>query len=140
LTEPRDFAFDEFPGAELHRHLAALREAHGPVAPTFFLGQPAWVIVGYDTLAAAFRDGERFPPQEIYRIGIEPLIGRNFQTMVGAEHRLHRKIATPAFRPQQVSGYARANFEEIAHELIDRFAGEREVDLAEVFTRLYPFS
>lgn len=136
---PRDFAFDEMPGVELHEYLAALRAAHGPVAPTLFLGQPAWVIVGYHTLAAAFRDGERFPPQEIYRIGLEPLIGRNFQTMTGAEHRLHRKIATPAFRPKQVSGYARERFEGIAHELIDRFADQREVDLAEVFTRLYPF-
>jgi cytochrome P450 len=137
--EPRDFAFDEMPGEELHAHLAALRAAHGPVAPTLFLGQPAFVILGYETLAAAFRDGERFPPHEIYRIGIEPLIGRNFQTMTGADHKLHRKIATPALRPKQVSGYARESFEAIAHELIDRFADETEVDLAEVFTRLYPF-
>ena len=47
-----DFGFDEMPGAELHQILRAFRE-QGPVAPTRFLGLPAFVITSYDALTEA---------------------------------------------------------------------------------------
>ena len=76
FVDARDFALEEMPGPVLHGHLAALRSSYGPVAPARFLGRPSWAILGYETLAGAFRDGESFPPHEIYRMGIEPAIGR----------------------------------------------------------------
>jgi len=141
-----DFAFSPLPGQALHDHLDT-RRAEGPVVPVRFLGQDAWAILGHAELAEAFKDGERFPPHVPYRIGIEPVVGRNFQTMEGAEHRLYRRIATPAFRSRAVASYERSGMAELAHELIDRLvAGQssvrgakREADLAASFTHLYPF-
>jgi cytochrome P450 len=141
-----DFAFAPLPGQALHDHLAA-RRAEGPVVRVRFLRHDAWAILGHAELAEAFKDGERFPPHVPYRIGIEPVVGRNFQTMEGAEHRLYRRLATPAFRSRAVASYERSGMAELAHELIDRFVttqvgsdgSVREADLATGFTHLYPF-
>ena len=75
-----DFAIDIFEGERLHRELAAIRQRN-PVSPALFAGQPAMLITGYQALAEAFRDNDRFPPADAYRITIEPVQGVTFQTM-----------------------------------------------------------
>ena len=92
-----DFAVDLLPGAELHRTLAAMRAQH-PVTPARFGGREAFVITGHAALAEAFKDNDRFPPADAYRITIEPVQGVTFQTMEDEQHRLYRRLATPAFR------------------------------------------
>ena len=133
-----DFAVEELRGAELHRRLAALRDEH-VVAPARFGGRDAFVITGYAALAEAFRDNERFPPADAYRITIEPVQGVTFQTMEDEQHRLYRRLATPAFRSSAVEGMEREGLASIAHALVDRIGSARQVDLAEAVTHRFAF-
>jgi len=136
-TADLDFAQAPLPGDALHRTLDAFR-ALGPVAPARFLGQPAHLISGHAELAAAFRDGERFPPPLMYRAAFEPVVGRSFITMDEDEHRVYRKLATPAFRSRAIERYERDGLEALAHELIDKLAGQTSADLAAGFTQRFP--
>ena len=133
-----DFAVDLLPGAELHRTLAAMRAQH-PVTPARFGGREAFVITGHAALAEAFKDNDRFPPADAYRITIEPVQGVTFQTMEDEQHRLYRRLATPAFRSNAVEAMEQEGLARIAHELIDRLQGLRSADLAEAFTHRVAF-
>ena len=133
-----DFAVDLLPGAELHGTLAAMRALH-PVAPARFGGREAFVITGHAALAEAFKDNDRFPPADAYRITIEPVQGVTFQTMEDEQHRLYRRLATPAFRSNAVEAMEQEGLARIAHELIDRLQGLRSADLAEAFTHRVAF-
>ena len=96
-----DFATEDFAGPALHQSLTLLRQ-QGPVGAALFGGQPAMVISGHAALAEAFRDNDRFPPADAYRITIEPVQGVTFQTMEDEQHRLYRRLATPAFQSRAV--------------------------------------
>ena len=133
-----DFAVDLLPGAELHRTLGAMRAEH-PVTPARFGGREAFVITGHAALAEAFKDNDRFPPADAYRITIEPVQGVTFQTMEDEQHRLYRRLATPAFRSSAVEAMEQEGLARIAHELIDRLQGLRSADLAEAFTHRVAF-
>jgi cytochrome P450 len=134
-----DFAIEDFPGTALHRSLAALR-AQGPVSPALFGGQPAVLISGHSALAEAFRDNDRFPPADAYRITIEPVQGVTFQTMEDDQHRLYRRLATPAFQSRAVEAMEQEGLARIAHELIDRLGSEHSADFASAFTHRVAFS
>jgi cytochrome P450 len=133
-----DLAADPLPGQALYEVLARCRE-EGDVVPARFLGAPAWAIVGYEALAAAFRDAERFPPPLMYRATIERAIGRSFISMDDPEHLVHRRLATPAFRSSAVARYERSGLEALAHELLDDFASAGAADLVAHFTERYPY-
>jgi cytochrome P450 len=133
-----DFAAELLPGAQLHGTLAAMRALH-PVAPARFGGREAFVITGHAALAEAFKDNDRFPPADAYRITIEPVQGVTFQTMEDEQHRLYRRLATPAFRSSAVEAMEQEGLARIAHELIDRLQGLRSADLAEAFTHRVAF-
>ncbi|MCH2169654.1 cytochrome P450 [Myxococcota bacterium] len=134
-----DFAFDEMPGDDLHEVLRAYRE-QGPVAPTRFLGIPAFVITGHAALLDAFRDVERFPPHRMYEVSFEGAIGKSFISMEDlAEHRVYRKLATPAFRSRAVQSYERSGLAALAHEMIDALGDREEIDLVAEFTARFPY-
>ncbi len=135
---PVDLAREPLPGNELHAYLHSLR-ARGPVVEVTFAKRPAWLILAYDELAAAFRDEQTFPAGEQYKRTIEPIQGRMFESMDGREHHLHRKLATPAFRSRAVDNFQEEGLRPLAHELIDRFAARGEVDLVTEFTSIFPF-
>jgi cytochrome P450 len=136
-AEP-DFAVELFPGDSLHLLLRSLRERN-PVSRVRFAAQPALLITGYEELAQAFRDNERFPPADAYRITIEPVQGVTFQTMEDEQHRKYRNLATPAFRSRAVSAMEQDGLAKIAHELLDRLSGVRQADLATAFTHRIAF-
>ena len=133
-----DFAVEAFEGARLHQELRAIREQH-VVRPVRFAGQPAMLITGHQALADAFRDNDRFPPADAYRITIEPVQGVTFQTLEGEQHRIYRNLATPAFRSRAVNAMEQEGLARIAHELIDRFAEAGHADLAASFTHRVAF-
>ncbi len=137
--EDADFALDEMPGDELHDVLRAHRE-QGPVSPTRFLGIPSFVISGHAALLDAFRDTDRFPGHRMYQVGFEGAIGKSFISMQDPdEHRVYRKLATPAFRSRAVQSYEKSGLAALAHELIDGFGERREVDLVSEFTARFPY-
>lgn len=137
--EQVDFAFDEMPGREMHDALRAFR-AEGPVAPTRFMGLPAFVVTAYDAVLDAFRDEWRFPSHLMYRVGFEPAVGRSFISMEDPEpHRLYRKLATPAFRSRAVERYEAEGLAALAHELVDALEDREEFDLIGSFAARLPY-
>lgn len=133
----RDFSFARMPGGELHDCLARLREDN-PVSPCLFSGAPAMIFTSYAAVAGAFRDNKRFPPANANRILIEPVQGLTFQTMDDEDHRLYRRLATPAFRSKAVERMETEGLARIAHELIDGFPA-KECDLTRYFSHRYAF-
>lgn len=134
-----DFGLEKFPGETLHTTLKTLKETHGPVCEARFLGLPAWVINDHDVLKRCFRNEEDFPPADIYRMFLEPLIGKTFQTMEHEEHRIYRQLATPSFKPSVLKHFDKSTLTELGNELIDRFIEQELVDLTRQFTHLFPF-
>ena len=132
-----DFATAALPGAEFHSLLAQYR-AETPVKAVRFLGQPAYYLTSYKAVEAAFRDGEQFPAEAWYQLSSEPVMGRTFISMPTREHRIYRKLATPAFRSRAVAGYDDEQYRRILHELIDQFAEQGEADLVTQLTRTFP--
>jgi cytochrome P450 len=138
-TAEADFALDEMPGVRLHEVLHACR-ARGPITPVRFMGLPAFVISSYEALLDALRDNERFPPHRMYEVSFEPAVGKSFISMADpGEHRVYRKLATPAFRSRAVEHYEAEGLEALAHELIDGLAGMREFDLVREYTARFPY-
>lgn len=134
-----DFALDEMPGRVLHDTLHAFRRA-GSVRPTRFLGIPAFVISSYEALLEAFQDTEHFPPHRMYQTSLEPAIGESFISMPEPErHLLYRRLATPAFRSRALEGFEREGLASLAHELIDDFGSEEEIDLVEAYAARLPY-
>lgn len=136
-SELLDFSFARMPGDELHACLRGLR-ARGPISPCLFSGQPAMIITGHAALAEAFRNNTLFPPANAYRITIEPVQGLTFQTMEDEEHRIYRRLATPAFRSRAVEKMEVEGLARIAHELIDKFPAAG-CDMAHHFSHRYSF-
>jgi cytochrome P450 len=132
-----DFAYDEVPN--LHELLDELRP-HGPVAPVKYLGQPVWLILDHAVLDQAFNDLENFDPRDGYNVISAPSMGQTLQTMTGEEHRVNRASVAAPFLPAKVRSYVEGLIEPIAHELMDRIAGRREVEFVQAFTRPYPFT
>ena len=132
-----DFATVLLPGPEFHTLLAEFR-AETPVKPVRFLGQPAYYLTSYKAVEAAFRDGEQFPAEAWYQLSSEPVMGRTFISMPVREHRIYRKLATPAFRSRAVAGHDDQQYRRILHELIDQFADRGEAELVSQLTRIYP--
>ena len=144
-TEPSasttDFYYDPLPGPDFAQALHSLRK-RGQVVPASALGGalPIFYIVGYEALAEAFRDGERFPPHHAYQIISQPFIGETFMSMAPDRHRLWRPAMTPAFRRATVERLADAELAGVAHELIDRVEAAGRGDLVRNFTRLFAFA
>jgi cytochrome P450 len=132
-----DFAYDEV--TDLHALIEQLR-AHGPVVRVKYLGAPVWAILDHKELNQAFNDLEHFDPGDGYRIISAPSMGMTLQTMSGEKHRVARASVAAPFLPASVRGYVEALIEPIAHELMDRIEGQREVEFVQGFTRPYPFT
>lgn len=131
-----DFAYDALP--DLHRRLDVLRQT-GPVVRVKYLGQPVWLILGYNELASAFDDVAHFDAADGYKLIAGPSMGRTLQTMSGAEHRANKALVTSPFLPGKARAYIEGIIEPIANELLDRIEGQDEVEFIEAFTRPYPF-
>lgn len=134
-----DFALDEMPGAQLHDVLRAYRE-RGPIQTTRFLGIPAFVIPERAALFEAFIDTERFPPHRMYQASFEGAIGKSFISMEDPEqHRVYRKLATPAFRSRAVANDEQHGLSALATELLRDLDGRDEFDLMSDFAARFPY-
>lgn len=132
-----DFAYDEL--TNLHELIEQLRP-HGPVVPVKYLGGPVWLILGHKELDQAFNDLTNFDPADGYMEISAPSMGRTIQTMSGDKHRISRAQVSAPFLPAKVRSYVEPLIEPIAHELLDRIEGQREVNFVPGFTRPYPFT
>jgi cytochrome P450 len=132
-----DFAYDEV--VDLHELVEKLR-AHGPVVRIKYLDAPVWAILDHALLNQAFNDLEHFDPKDGYNIISAPSMGATMQTMSGEQHRVARASVAAPFLPASVRGYVEKLIEPIAHELMDRIEGQREVEFVQGFSRPFPFT
>ena len=141
MTAEIDWYYDSLPGATFARALHELRE-RGPVVSVRALAGalPVYYVIGYEALARAFRDAERFPPGLAYQVISKPFIGNTFMSMDEAEHRIWRPPMTPRFRKGAIDELDDRELAPLAHELIDRIEARGQADLARTFTRLFPFA
>lgn len=131
-----DFILDDLPDVA-----AALHElrAQRPAAWGRAFGQPTLLLLTHELVNAAFRDEDTFPSAAFYGNVVTEVLGRNLQCMYGDEHRVNRALVSPAFRQRLMPGLVGPILEPVAHELIDRLSGRREVDLVADYTSRYPF-
>ena len=125
--------------ADLHGVLHALRE-QGPVVRVRYFEEPAWIFTTYAAVDAAYRDDDLFPAAAAFKEMTEPVLGRTLQCMHGAEHKRNRMLVSPSFRARVMPDYVRPILDEVANELVDRFASRGEVELVEEFNRQFPGS
>ena len=135
-----DWYYDALPGPEFAAQLHALR-AQGEVARVRALqgAMPVHYIVSHAALAAAFRDGEQFPPGHAYQIISLPFIGETFMSMDEERHRQWRPPMTPSFKRSAVDEMDQHRLAAIGHKLLDEIKGRTRVDLVSEFTRRYAF-
>jgi len=138
--------FDPFPYvAEARRRNAVQRAWPLPLDPALgpagMAGEDADInafsVLGYDELAAVFRDSETYSSALIGQ-AIGPLLANTIVAMDGSEHRVHRALVAPAFRPKAVVRWEAEFVEPLADELIDSFADLGAVDLVRRFTFALP--
>lgn len=131
-----DFAHEDVPN--LHELFASIRDV-APIVPIRYWGQRYMLIHRHDLLKQAWLDEVHFCAADSYIELAEPSMGRTIQTMSGPEHRRSRLMVSGQFTPKVVKSLRTDLIESIAHELIDGFAGQSEVDLVKEFTQPLPF-
>jgi cytochrome P450 len=133
-----DFGTDALAGDELHRRVAALREAT-PVARVRFFGASAFLVTRFADVREAFRDDAGIPGGPTYRMSTEPVVGRTFISMDGADHHRYRKLAMPAFQSGAIARFNEHALVDLVHELVDRFVARGEGDLVAELTGVLPY-
>jgi cytochrome P450 len=126
---------DDIP--DMHHLLAQLRD-EAPLVEIRCNGARAWIILTYEALRDALRDEETFPSAASYSKTTDPAVGRTLNSMQGAEHTRNRAVVSPMFRKQRMAAFRDELIEPVCHSIVDRFEGERQVDLRAVFTHVLP--
>jgi cytochrome P450 len=142
LTAPESLDFDVDMALDDVGDLPALLHeirASKPAAWVRAFGQPTLLLCSHELVEAALRDEETFPSAAFYGAVTTDVMGRNIQSMYGAEHRVNRALVSPAFRPRLMPGLVEPLLEPLAHELVDRIESRGSADLVAEFTRVYPF-
>ncbi|MGH7859875.1 MAG: cytochrome P450, partial [Candidatus Binatia bacterium] len=133
-----DFRRDPLTGPALHDVLARARSSAG-LPRALLHGQPAFLVTRFADLRAFFMAHEDFPGGLTYRFEIEPVVGRTFISMDGAEHNRWRQLAMPAFRSAAVGRFVESDLRPLANEVVDRFADRGEGDLVADLAAVLPF-
>jgi len=133
-----DLFVADLPGPALHDLYRAARGTAG-LARTRLHGLPAFLLVRFADVKAFLGDDQGFPGGMTYVHQVEPVVGRTFISMDGDEHKLHRQLATPAFRSSAVTRFVEQALLPLAHELVDRFAARGAADLVAEFTDVLPY-
>lgn len=133
-----DLVAADLPGPALHDAFGAARRSAG-LARTQLHGLPAYLLVRFADVKAFLADDQQFPGGMTYVHQVEPVVGRTFISMDGDEHKLHRLLATPAFRSSAVARFVEHALLPLAHELVDRFAARGSADLVAEFTDVLPY-
>jgi cytochrome P450 len=115
------------------------REAPAYVMPGTYSGRQTALITRYDDAREVLRDATRFSSRVNAR-GAGLVMGRTIIEMDGDEHLQHRNLITPALAPRALRGDLPERARQIAHAIVDDFAGRGECDLVPDFTFVYPLT
>jgi cytochrome P450 len=136
--------------AHAHTWYAELRERHGSILPARMAdGTVSWLVVGYELAREAlahpklsknpepFADELRASGRHILLAGSG--FGGNMLMADPPEHTRLRRLVSGVFTSQAVEKLA-PRMEELAHELIDSFAGRGSADLVADYTTPLPIT
>jgi cytochrome P450 len=124
--------------------LAAARR-RGPVTTAWPLptddwngGQgPVYSVLGHDECVHVLRDHETYSSRGLVD-AMGPLFTGAIIAMDEPEHRLHRALVAPAFRPKVLEQWRTTVVQPVIDEIVDSFADEDRVDLVERLTFAFP--
>lgn len=127
-------------------HLAAARR-NGPVQREWPLpddvgtgdeGQDPWFnVLGHDEVTSVLRDHETYSSKVLAEI-MGPMLGHTMVAMDEPEHRAHRALVAPAFRPKLLARWEDQLVRRVVDELIDSFAPLGRADLVRRLTFAFP--
>ena len=139
-------------GARPQDRHAVYRRLHEQ-GPIFVADLDAWIVTRYADVRQVLLDREHFtaagsigidqfeafPPEvrAVFDTGFERFPG--IIEMDPPEHTRYRALVDAAFKPRRVAALGQA-FRDIAHRLIDRFAGAGHTDLIAAFSIPYPMA
>ena len=125
-------------------YLAAARR-RGPVATEWPLPlgtggpmlEPTYSVLTYDEAVRVLRDAETYSSRGLSDV-MGPLFADTIISMDAPEHRVHRALVAPAFRPKVLERWQRSLVRKVIDEIIDSFISEDAVDLVGRLTFAFP--
>ena len=94
-------------------------------------------VVGHDEVVAVLRDHEVYSSQVLADL-MGPMLGHTMVAMDEPEHRAHRALVAPAFRPKLLARWEHELVRRVVDELIDSFAPLGRADLVHRLTFAFP--
>jgi cytochrome P450 len=98
---------------------------------------PSFNVVGHDDVMAVLRDHETYSSTVLAEI-MGPMLGHTMIAMDEPEHRAHRALVAPAFRPKLLARWEQDLVRRVVDELIDSFAPLGRADLVRCLTFAFP--
>jgi cytochrome P450 len=98
---------------------------------------PAYSVLGHDEVVTVLRDHETYSSKFLGEI-MGPMLGHTIIAMDEPEHRAHRALVAPAFRPKLIERWEHNLVRRVADELIDSFARSGHADLVRQLTFALP--
>jgi cytochrome P450 len=127
-------------------HLAAARR-NGPVMLEWPLPDdvgtfdedrdPSFNVLGHDEVMTVLRDHETYSSEVLAEI-MGPALDHTMIAMDEPEHRAHRALVAPAFRPKLLARWEHDLVRRVLDELIDSFASSGRADLVRRLTFAFP--
>ena len=101
-------------------------------------GRDPWFnVLGHDEVMAVLRDHETYSSKVLAEI-MGPMLGHTLVAMDEPEHRAHRALVAPAFRPKLLARWEHELVRRVLDELIDSFASLGRADLVRRLTFAFP--
>ncbi len=100
-------------------------------------GDPWFSVLGHDEVVAVLRDHETFSSRFLGEI-MGPALDHTMVAMDEPDHRVHRALVAPAFRPKLLARWEHDAIRGVLEELIDGFAPLGRADLVRRLTFAFP--
>jgi cytochrome P450 len=98
---------------------------------------PAFSVLGHDEVMTVLRDHETYSSKFLAEI-MGPMLGHTMIAMDEPEHRAHRALVAPAFRPKLLARWEEQLVRRVVDELIDSFVLLGRADLVRRLTFAFP--
>jgi cytochrome P450 len=99
--------------------------------------EPSFNVVGHDEAMTVLRDHETYSSRILSEI-MGPMLDHTMIAMDEPEHRAHRALVAPAFRPKLLARWEQDLMRRVVDELLDSFAPLGRADLVRRLTFAFP--
>ena len=100
-------------------------------------GELGFCVLGYDEVVAVLRDNETYSSRFLSEL-MGPVLDGTVIAMDEPEHRAHRALVAPAFRPKLLARWEETLVRRVVDDIIDSFASGDRADLVRQFTFAFP--